>query len=61
MEGELEKFHKQNNQLELHLADQRQKLRAADRELRNERQMVSKRWRHCLRQSCSDVIKFDFR
>ena len=43
MEGELEKFHKQNNQLELHLADQRQKLRAADRELRNERQMVSKR------------------
>jgi len=41
MEGELERFQKHNTQLELILAEQKQKLRASDKELRHERQIVS--------------------
>uniref|UniRef100_H2ZKC7 Cilia- and flagella-associated protein 57 n=1 Tax=Ciona savignyi TaxID=51511 RepID=H2ZKC7_CIOSA len=40
MESELERFHKQNTQLELNIAELRQKLRATDKELHHERQRV---------------------
>lgn len=41
MESELERFHKQNTQLELNIAEQKQKLRATEKELHLERQRVS--------------------
>lgn len=40
MEAELERFHKQNTQLELHIAELWQKLKATDQEMRRERQKV---------------------
>lgn len=41
MEGELERFHKQNTQLELNIAELRLKLKATDREMHKEMQKVS--------------------
>ena len=41
MESELERFHKQNTQLELNITELRQKLKATDKELHQERQRVS--------------------
>ncbi|XP_032633576.1 cilia- and flagella-associated protein 57 isoform X2 [Chelonoidis abingdonii] len=38
MEGELERFHKQNMQLELNITELRQKLKATDREMHKEQQ-----------------------
>ena len=40
MESELERFHKQNTQLELNITELRQKLKATDKELHQERQKV---------------------
>lgn len=40
MENELERFHKQNTQLELNISELWQKLKASDKELRKERQKV---------------------
>ena len=40
MESELERFHKQNTQLELNITELRQKLKATDKELHQERQRV---------------------
>lgn len=40
MESELERFHKQNTQLELNITELRQKLKACDKEMRLERQRV---------------------
>jgi len=40
MESELERFHKQNTQLELNITELKQKLRATDKELHFERQKV---------------------
>lgn len=40
MEAELERFHKQNTQLELNITELWQKLRATDQEMRRERQKV---------------------
>ena len=40
MEAELERFHKQNTQLELNIIELWQKLRATDQEMRRERQKV---------------------
>ena len=40
MESELERFHKQNTQLELNITELRQKLKATDKELHHERQRV---------------------
>ena len=42
MESELERFHKQNTQLELNITELRQKLKATDKELQHERQRVSR-------------------
>ena len=42
MESELERFHKQNTQLELNITELRQKLKATDKELHHERQRVCK-------------------
>ena len=41
MESELERFHKQNNGLELNIAELRLKLKATEKELHQERQTVS--------------------
>jgi peptidoglycan hydrolase CwlO-like protein len=41
MESELERFHKQNTQLELNITELRQKLKATDKEMHQERQKVS--------------------
>ena len=41
MESELERFHKQNTQLELNITELRQKLKATDKEMHLERQRVS--------------------
>lgn len=40
MESELERFHKQNTQLELNITELRQKLKATDKEMHQERQRV---------------------
>jgi len=40
MESELERFHKQNTQLELNITELRQKLKATDKEMHVERQKV---------------------
>lgn len=40
MESELERFHKQNTQLELNITELRQKLKATDKEMHMERQKV---------------------
>lgn len=40
MESELERFHKQNTGLELNIAELRLKLKATEKELYQERQMV---------------------
>lgn len=40
MEAELERFHKQNTQLELNITELLQKLRATDQEMRKEQQKV---------------------
>lgn len=40
MEAELERFHKQNAQLELNITELLQKLRATDQEMRKEQQKV---------------------
>lgn len=40
MEDELERFHKQNTQLELNITELLQKLRATDQEMRKEQQRV---------------------
>jgi peptidoglycan hydrolase CwlO-like protein len=40
MESELERFHKQNTQLELNITELRQKLKATDKEMHLERQRV---------------------
>ena len=40
MESELERFHKQNTQLELNITELRQKLKATDKEMHQERQKV---------------------
>ena len=37
MESELERFHKQNTQLELNITELRQKLKATETEMRGER------------------------
>ena len=42
MESELERFHKQNTQLELNITELRQKLKATDKEMHQERQKVLK-------------------
>ena len=41
MESELERFNKQNTQLELNITELRQKLKATDKEMHQERQRVS--------------------
>lgn len=43
METELERFHKQNTQLELNIIELRQKLKATDKEMHQERQKVGRR------------------
>ena len=40
MESELERFHKQNTQLELNITELRQKLKATEKEMHGERQRV---------------------
>lgn len=40
MEAELERFHKQNTQLELNISELFQKLKATDQEMRKEQQKV---------------------
>ena len=40
MESELERFNKQNTQLELNITELRQKLKATDKEMHQERQRV---------------------
>ncbi len=40
MESELERFHKQNTQLELNITELRQKLKATENEMRQERKRV---------------------
>lgn len=41
MESELERFNKQNTQLELNITELRQKLKATDKEMHQERQRVT--------------------
>ena len=41
MESELERFHKQNTELELNITELRQKLKATEKEMHQERQRVS--------------------
>ena len=45
MESELERFHKQNTQLELNITELRQKLKATDKEMHQERQRVGAGYR----------------
>ena len=40
MESELERFHKLNTQLELNITEQKQKLKATEKEMHQERQRV---------------------
>lgn len=40
MEGELERFHKQNTQLELIIVELKQKLKASEKELHHEKSVV---------------------
>ena len=40
MESELERFHKQNTELELNITELKQKLKATDKEMHGERQRV---------------------
>ena len=52
MESELERFHKQNTQLELNIAEQKQKLRATEKELHLERQRVRLCSSFCILRRC---------
>ena len=46
MESELERFHKQNTQLELNITELRQKLKATEKEMKLERQKVKNSWQN---------------
>ena len=46
MESELERFHKQNTQLELNITELRQKLKATEKEMKLERQKVRSCWQN---------------
>ena len=49
MESELERFHKQNTSLELNITELRLKLKATDKEMHSQRQMVNNVTdRHCI-------------
>ena len=56
MEGELERFSKQNTLLELNIDELRQKLKATEKEMLHERQRVKIRF-HCdLRRTYSETM-----
>ena len=52
MESELERFNKQNTQLELNITELRQKLKATDKEMHQERQKV-----RCMRQHYDLLVR----
>lgn len=56
MESELERFHKQNTQLELNITELRQKLKATDKELHQERQRVRMHFAAAMLQDSAHVL-----
>ena len=47
MEAELERFHKNNTQLELNINEIKQKWKATEKELQKERQAVIENYENC--------------